>query len=154
MKRKRKVLLQVREKTESNAHTPARKYYRDSEKEPKMKAGKGDKNPTRKFRPKQTKRKVGSEAPKQERTTQKGRRKRRVACNDTQSDKTKRRIGKKNAGERKQKLLKKGRQGRKTKKRKGKANIQYRTLTDVEEKSEQPTSKYGVRNSSRSSLTG
>ena len=84
------------EATESNAHTPAREYYQDSEKkEPKTKAGKGDKNPTRKFRPKQMNRKVGSETPKQERTSRKGRRKRRVACNDTQSDKTKRRIGKK-----------------------------------------------------------
>ena len=77
-----------------------------------------------------------------------------AACNDTQSGKTKRRRDRKNSGERKRKLLKKGRQGRKTNERKGEANIHDSTPTDVEEKSEQPTSEYGVRNSSRSSLTG
>ena len=138
-----------------NAHTPAREYYQDSEeKEPKTKAGKGDKNPTRKFHLKQMNRKEGSEAPKQERTSRKGRRKRRAACNDTWSDKTKRRIGKKNAAEQKQKFLKKDRQGRKTKKRKGEANIQNRTSMDGEEKSEQLTSEYGFRNFSRNSLMG
>ena len=99
-------------------------------------------------------RKEGSEAPKQERTSRKGRRKRRAACNDTWSDKTKRRIGKKNAAEQKQKFLKKDRQGRKTKKRKGEANIQNRTSMDGEEKSEQLTSEYGFRNFSRNSLMG
>ena len=38
--------------------------------------------------------------------------------------------------------------------KKGEPNIQESTPTDVKEKSEQPTSEYGVRNSSRSSLTG
>ena len=46
------------------------------------------------------------EAPKREQTSQKERRKRRAAGNDTQSVKTERQIGRKNAGERKQKLLK------------------------------------------------
>ena len=83
----------------------------------------------------------------------KGRRKRRATCNDTQSSKTKRRIDRKNAGERERKLLK-GRQGRKTKKENGEPNIHDRTPTDVEEKSEQPTSEYGVWNCRQSSLTG
>ena len=51
------------EATESNAQTPAREYYLDSEeKEPKTKAGKVGKNLTRKL-PKQTKCKVGCGGP-------------------------------------------------------------------------------------------
>ena len=51
-KKGKSITASEREATKSNVHTPARKYYRDSgKKEPKTKAGKVDKNLTRKFDP-------------------------------------------------------------------------------------------------------
>ena len=136
-------------------HTPAREYYQDlEEKEPKTKAGKVDKNPTRKFMTEANELQGRQQSSEARANEPKGGRKRRAACNDTRSDKRKRWISKKNAGEWKRKLLKKGRQGRKTKKRKGEANIQNRTAKGGKEKSEQPRSKYGVRNPSQNSLMG
>ena len=120
-KKEKSITASEGEATKSNAHTPAREDYRDSEeKELKTKVGKGDKNYNKKISSQANETQGRQRSPKQERTSRKGRRKRRAACNDTQIDKTKRRIGKKNTGERKRKLLKKGKQGRKTKKRKAK----------------------------------
>ena len=73
------------------------------------------------------------EAPEREQTSRKERRKRRAACNDTQSSKTERRIGRKNAGEWKRELPKKCRLGRKTKDRNGEPNNHDRIPTYTEE---------------------
>ena len=101
-------------------------------KEPKTKIVKGENQQEELDPGKQTARKAG-EAPKRERTSRKEKRKRRAACNNTQSGKTERWIGRKNAGERKRELQKNCRLGRKTKERKGEPNSEDRILTYAEE---------------------
>ena len=153
-KKEKSSTASEREATESKAQTPAREYYQDSKREPKTKSGKAEKNLMRKFIRKQAKHKVGCEAPRQKRTSRKARRKRRAACNDIQSYKTKRLIGKKTAGEWKQKTPEE-RQTRKKNKEKKRLSQYPKEDTDrVEEKSEQSISEYGDQNTSQSSLTG